>query len=316
MLKGNPFYHGPRPHLLRRDRLHAEHEPQTSFLQIEKDQADYDLYGTPSTGSQPREELGREPRRFWVHPAMTVNYLAMNTKRAPFTDPKLRQAVNFAVSRSAMLAQAGFKAGNPSDQVLPPTMRGFRNAKFYPLANPDIARAKALIGGKSYTVNLYTTTDDTATRQAQVVQDELGPDRRPRQHQAVRLRRARQQDTGVTSGAVQHRRPGVIADYADPFDFINILLSGDKITKSNNMEASHSSTIRAFNREMRQAVLLAGLKPLSAYGKARSSNVDRIAAPWGVACGFEAPANSSRSNVGCYIFQPILEARWISRTPA
>ena len=61
--------------------------------------------------------------------------------------------MNFAVSRSAVLAQAGFKAGTPSDQVLPPTMRGFRNAKIYPLGNPDIARAKALTGGKSYTVN-------------------------------------------------------------------------------------------------------------------------------------------------------------------
>jgi dipeptide transport system substrate-binding protein len=250
------------------------------------------------------KRFGVNRSRFWVHPAMTVNYLAMNTKRAPFTDPKLRQAVNFAVSRSAVLAQAGFKAGTPSDQVLPPTMRGFRNAKIYPLGNPDIARAKALTGGKSYTVNLYTTTDDTASRQAQVIQAELG-----QMGITVNIKQyafgVLVSKTGVTSEPYDMVALGWIADYADPFDFINILLSGDKITKTNNVNLAQFDD-PSFNKRMRQASLLTGSTRFSAYGKL-DVDINRVAAPWASLSNSNTREFVS-SRVGCYIFQPILGA--------
>ena len=305
VLKANPNYHGPRPHHLAEIDFTPNTNQQTSFLQIDKNQADYDLYGTPATEmASLAKRFGVNRSRFWVHPAMTVNYLAMNTKRAPFTDPKLRQAVNFAVSRSAVLAQAGFKAGTPSDQVLPPTMRGFRNAKIYPLGNPDIARAKALTGGKSYTVNLYTTTDDTASRQAQVIQAELG-----QMGITVNIKQyafgVLVSKTGVTSEPYDMVALGWIADYADPFDFINILLSGDKITKTNNVNLAQFDD-PSFNKRMRQASLLTGSTRFSAYGKL-DVDINRVAAPWASLSNSNTREFVS-SRVGCYIFQPILGA--------
>jgi peptide/nickel transport system substrate-binding protein len=305
VLKPNPFYHGPRPHHLGEIDFTPNTDQQTSFLQIEKDQADYDLYGTPATEfASLAKKFGVNRGRFWVHPAMTVNYVAMNTRRAPFTDAKVRKAVNFAISRSAILSQSGFKAGNPTDQVLPPTMRGFRDAKIYPLNAPDIAKAKALIGGKSYSVNLYTTTDDIATRQAQVIQNELG-----QIGVTVNIKQyafgVLVSKTGVTTEPYDMVALGWIADYADPFDFINILLSGDKITKTNNVNLAQFSDPK-FNREINHAALLIGSKRYSTYGKL-DVDISRIAAPWASFSNTNTREFVS-TKVGCYTFQPILGA--------
>ncbi|NUR75254.1 MAG: hypothetical protein HOQ28_03080 [Thermoleophilia bacterium] len=305
VLKPNPFYHGPRPHHLAEIDFTPNTDQQTSFLQIEKDQADYDLYGTPPTEMAGlAKKFGVNRGRFWVHPALVVNYLALNTQRAPFTDAKLRQAVNFAISRSAILAQSGFKAGNPTDQVLPPGIRGFRNAKIYPLTAPDVARAKSLTGGKTYKVTLYTTTDDTATRQAEVVQNELakiGVTVDIKQYAFGVL----VSKIGVTSEPYDIVALGWIADYADPFDFINILLSGDKITKANNVNLAQFDDPK-FNSEMKHAALLTGSKRFSTYGKL-DVDISRVAAPWASLSNANTREFVS-TKVGCYTFQPILGA--------
>jgi ABC-type oligopeptide transport system substrate-binding subunit len=305
VLKPNPFYRGPRPHHLAEIDFTPNTNTQTSFLQIDKDQADYDLYGSPPTEyAGLATKFGVNRGRFWVHPAMIVSYLALNTQRAPFSDAKLRQAVNFAVSRSTILAQSGFKAGTPSDQVLPPTMRGFRDAKIYPLTAPDIARAKDLTGGQTFNVTLYTTTDDTATRQAQVVQNELakiGVTVNIKQYAFGVL----VSKTGVTSEPYDIVALGWIADYADPFDFINILLAGDKVTKTNNVNLAQFNDPK-FNSQMRHAALLTGSKRFSVYGKL-DVDISRIAAPWASLYNSNVREFVS-SHVGCYTFQPILGA--------
>jgi peptide/nickel transport system substrate-binding protein len=303
VLKPNPYYHGPRPHRLAEIDFTPNTDEQTSFLQIAKSEADYDLYGTPSTQMAGlASKYGVNRGRFWVHPAMTVNYLALNTRRAPFSDVNVRKAVNFAISRSAILAQSGFKAGTPTDQVLPPVMRGFRDAKIYPLSAPDIARAKALLGGRTANVTLYTTTDQTSTRQAEVVQNELG-----KIGVNVNIKQfafgVLVSKAGVTTEPYDMVALGWLADYADPYDFINILLDGSKITKTNNVNLALFNDPN-FNRRIAQASLLTGSTRFSTYGKL-DVDIARLAAPWAaVSNGNTREFVSNR--VGCYVFQPIL----------
>ena len=117
--------------------------------------------------------------------------------------------------------------------------------------------------------------------------------------------------TGVTSEPYDMVALGWIADYADPFDFINILLSGDKITKTNNVNLAQFDD-PSFNKRMRQASLLTGSTRFSAYGKL-DVDINRVAAPWA------SPSTNTRqfvsSKVGCYIFQPILGAMDLTNTP-
>ena len=60
---------------------------------------------------------------------------------------KLRQAVNFAVDRKALLRERGPLAGTLTDQYLPPFLPGFKNERIYPLKAPDVKKAKQLAKG-------------------------------------------------------------------------------------------------------------------------------------------------------------------------
>ncbi len=52
---------------------------------------------------------------------------------------------------------------------------------------------------------------------------------------------------------------GWIADYADPYDFINVLLSGDSLHASNNNNVAYFND-PTYNKQMRSAALLSGAK--------------------------------------------------------
>jgi ABC-type oligopeptide transport system substrate-binding subunit len=278
---------------------------QTSFLQVEKGQADYDLYSTPPNEfAGLARKYGTNRSRFWVHPAMIVQYVALNTSRAPFSDVRMRRAANFALARTTIMSQYGFKAGTPTDQVLPPALRGFRDAHIYPLTAPAVARAKALMGGRTANATLYTTTDQAATQVGAVIQSNLkqiGINVNVKPYSfGVLVSKA-----GVTTDPYNMVLIGWIADYADPYDFINILLEGDKITKANNVNLAQLDD-PTFNRRMKQAALITGPKRYSTYGKL-DVDISRVAAPWtSLYNGNIREFVSSR--VGCYTFQPILGA--------
>ena len=113
---------------------------------------------------------------FWMQPGLTVRMLAFNTSRGIFrNNPKLRQAVNLALNRRALVAASGYGiASTATDQHLPPSVPGFRNAGVYPLEG-DLDRARALArghlrGGKAV---LHVHTFPPMIAQAQLVEAQL-----------------------------------------------------------------------------------------------------------------------------------------------
>src|SRR5438552_1594487 len=99
---------------------------------------------------------------------------------------------------------------------------------------PDLARAKALIAGRSFDASLYITTDPAAQLEAVVIQQNL---------KAIGIA---VNVTSYTFGAllsiVGHKATpydmvliGWASDYADPDDFINVILSAKNITPENNI---------------------------------------------------------------------------------
>jgi len=95
-------------------------------------------------------KYGIDRSRFFVKPGLTLRLLALNSQRPLFrNNPKLRRAVNFALDRSALLANAGGPiAARLTDQHLPYVVPGFRDAAIYPLEGADLAKAEELAGGR------------------------------------------------------------------------------------------------------------------------------------------------------------------------
>src|SRR5207245_1813570 len=95
--------------------------------------------------------------RIFLEPTPSVTYLWMNNDVPPFNNVKVRQAVNYALNRNALLRVWGGRSqGQITDQILPPTMGGYRDAQIYP-ASGDVAKAKALLKASGVKLPIKTT---------------------------------------------------------------------------------------------------------------------------------------------------------------
>ncbi len=81
-------------------------------------------------------------------PGLNVGYLAFNTQKKPFDDKRVRQALNMALDKKAILDAVYGGAGQPAKNLLPPIMWGYNNdVQDYP---HDAAAAKKLLADAGY----------------------------------------------------------------------------------------------------------------------------------------------------------------------
>lgn len=83
-----------------------------------------------------------------VRPDLTVYYVAMNCERPPFDDVRVRQALNYAVDRAAIVKSYLSGQAEPAEGPIPPGVEG-RTAQAAPY-RCDQAKAKALLKEAGY----------------------------------------------------------------------------------------------------------------------------------------------------------------------
>ena len=72
---------------------------------------------------------------------LNVGYLAMNTERAPFDDVRVRQAINMAIDRDAIIEAVYLGAGVKAKNPIPPTIWSYNDAVVDYEYDPEGARA-------------------------------------------------------------------------------------------------------------------------------------------------------------------------------
>ncbi|MCX7029438.1 MAG: ABC transporter substrate-binding protein [Spirochaetes bacterium] len=86
---------------------------------------------------------------------MNVGYLALNTQKKPFTDKRVRQALNYAVNKAEILEAVYGPLGVSAKNPLPPDMWGYNKAiEEY---GYDPAKAKQLLAEAGYPNGFKTT---------------------------------------------------------------------------------------------------------------------------------------------------------------
>jgi glutathione transport system substrate-binding protein len=107
-------------------------------------------------------------------PSILVRYVALNTTRKPFSDPRVRQALNYAVDKQAFAKVVFSGYSDPMDSPLPPLLGYYQKQGSYPY---DPAKAKALLAEAGYPNGFESTiTGGAATlaqRGMQFVQQQL-----------------------------------------------------------------------------------------------------------------------------------------------
>ena len=81
------------------------------------------------------------------HSSLRTIYIGMHTKREPFDDVRVRQALNYAVDNRAIVEQIMDGAGRPSDAPIAPDIFGYAEQEAYEY-DPD--RARELLAEAGY----------------------------------------------------------------------------------------------------------------------------------------------------------------------
>jgi len=305
ILERNSFYKGNRPANADRVVFTTNTDVNQSLLQVRASQVDYDAGGLPPTA---HDDLAKQfgvkkggNGRYFVNTGVNTLYLALNTSRTAFGKVNLRKAVNHAIDRPAMLRVAGKFGGRRTDQILPPNLRGYREASLYPLKGADPTKAKQLANGAKDEITVLHTTSPTSVARSQIIQfnlRQMGLDVKLKpQPFAVAIKTA-----GTRGSDFDMFLIGWFADYPDPFDFINVLLDGNNIQDANNSNYAYFNNPR-YNKAMTDAAKLSGDARYAAYGKL-DVDLMRNAAPW-------APLSNANtrefisSRVSNYLYHPV-----------
>jgi peptide/nickel transport system substrate-binding protein len=234
-------------------------------------------------------------------PQPIVGYLALNTQRPLFRgNPQLRRAVNFAIDRPALARAFGMRGTRVTDQYLPPGFPGYRDARLYPLAGPDLATARRLAAGRlrgGHVVYLACPGSDCRDR-AVIVAKNL---ERIGLHVDIRSGYGQYALAGVKGTAFDIVDVVVRPDYADPYGLVEKLLDGRAIRSVGNTNLSYFAD-RAFSRELDRAQRLTGGVRIRAYSRL-DVEVARDDAPLAAYANVDARVFLAK-RVGCITYQP------------
>jgi peptide/nickel transport system substrate-binding protein len=301
VLKRNKFYKGSRPHNIDTFDITVNTNLDQSLLQVKSNQADYDMGGLPSTAhSDLIKRYGVNKGQYQVHQLVETDYVALNTSRPTFASTKLRKAANYAIDRPAMLRQRGALGGKRTDQILPPNMRGYKDAKIYPIKGADYKKAKSLAGSSCKNVTLYTATSPVGQNLAQVFKynlSQIGCDVNVKSFVGFAIYTA----AGTRGEPFDAALVGWNQDYPDPYDFLNILLDGNNIHADNNNNLAYLNVGRV-NKLLESANRLTGPARYKRYGNL-DITISKNYAPWASYDNRNEREFVSK-RTGGYLFQP------------
>jgi peptide/nickel transport system substrate-binding protein len=126
--------------------------------ELERGEVDW-LFDPPPLDRTAELEAGVGGIQMRAEPSVSTYYFWLNTQQAPFNSLKVRRAVNYAVDPEKLrLIYAGQLES--TDQILPPTMPGYRKFDLYP---HDMSKARQLIreaDPKDRNVTVWTDTEE------------------------------------------------------------------------------------------------------------------------------------------------------------
>ena len=315
VLERNRFYRGSRPANADRIVLSIGLGPEACRQTVEQDELDlcWQLPQAAYRALAATFGINKPKGQFFFHPQIETEGFVFNHDRPAFKglgQIPLKQAINWAIDRPAIVRAAGYLAAKRTDQILP---RGIgREASVYPLGgvtDKSLARARALLSKarfKPKTLVLYASTCPCRpwTAQAQIFQFNLkriGID--------VEIKYFSLNDyfdrVGTRGEPFDIAIEPWVPDYADGVAFFRPLLSGRSIKSSGHWNWAYFDRPR-YNRQIERIDRLTGAARRRAWADL-DVEMMRYDPPWAPFMNSARLDFVSRS-FGCYVFQPVISA--------
>jgi peptide/nickel transport system substrate-binding protein len=154
----NPFHRGPEPDFAKA-RFLVTPDGRARVARVLQGEADL-------ADQVPLEAVSELQKRDDVtvvlRSSLRVLFLGLRVDRQPFSDPRVREAVDLAIDRGALAARALLGYAEPATQVVPRTVVGY-NPRL-PGHHPDPARARRLLAAAGYSEGLELRLDGPNNR--------------------------------------------------------------------------------------------------------------------------------------------------------
>ena len=306
----NPFYRGNRPHHVGLFQVTLDGTPDEMLDRVERNELDYAVVPNGTIAARAAalgKKYGVNKGQFWVQPGDFVRMFVLNTSRPLFRkNVKLRQAVNYAVDRRALLRErGGSPGGHLTDQYLTPIKLGFRDERIYPLRGPDLATARKLAKGqtRSGKAVLYVSTVAAPLAQAAIVRTDLeriGLDVEIRPFPTpVLFEKLQTPGEPFDIGWVGWSNPD-----RDPASILTGLFDGRSLGGANNVNWSYFNSPK-YNRLLDEASRLTGDERYRAYGDL-DARISRDVAP-AIPYSYDNTLTFVSARTGCVVVNPYLD---------
>ena len=210
-----------------------------------------DWYFEPVAADRLTEVRARYPKQVHDFARGNVTYFDLNQRKKPFDKLAVRQAVNHAIDRSALVKIFGGQ-GTATENIIPPSFgAAYRKHDLYPY---DLAKAKAMIkqaGVVGAKVEVWSHNTDPTPKAAQYMASVLTSIGFKTTVKTV--------DESVywDTIATQKGDPQVAfndwnQDFPEGQDFIDVILNGEHITNVGNNNVSNTN-IPALNKRINAA---------------------------------------------------------------
>jgi peptide/nickel transport system substrate-binding protein len=260
-------------------------------------QGDWDFHPIPTDRlASVQQKYGD---RLKIYTPANTYYFFMNTRVKPFNDLKVRQAVNYAIDRQALVRLYGGLA-TPTQNVLPPTYPQYKKISLY---THDLAKAKQLVqqsGMAGMKVTVWGSNRSTSKAPVEYYTDvlnKMGFKATPKIIDAsIYWTTIGNQATKAQTGFADW-----FQDYPHPLDWFDVLLNGQRITQTHNNNYSNAN-VAAINSKIDSLKL----KPsLDAATNDEWAQVDKMVAQNALWAPFVnrqfTDFFSSRIDTSCYI---------------
>jgi peptide/nickel transport system substrate-binding protein len=240
----------------------------TQVNEIERNKADW-MQPPPPSDLYSKVKDKYEGTQFRVEHPINLYLFWINTTKAPFSDLKVRQAVNYAVNTAALeRIYSGSLAA--THQILPEGMPGHKPFDLYP---HDMAKAKQLVeeaNPSDRNITVWTDNEspnDEAGAYYQGVLSELGFNAK------LKTVNADNYYTLIGNESTPDLDTGWLSfyeDYPNPNDFFQPLLSGESIAPTGNTNLS-----RIDDPKLTAKIAKLGEEPLGPKQEAEYAALDK-----------------------------------------